>query len=64
MQRIDGMLGTLMACGDVTPGPDNRTFFVKVRRERTLTYFKETLLGWDRWGFVRWSEIPDGPKVT
>jgi hypothetical protein len=22
------------------------------------------LLGWDHWGFVKWSEMPDDPEMT
>ena len=63
-ESIDGMLGTLMACGDMSHGPNGRIFFVEVRRPKSLAHLKETLLGWDHWGFVKWSERPDGPEIT
>ena len=63
-QRIDGMLGTLMACGDMTHGPNDRTFLVEVRRPKSLAHLKETLLGWEKWWFIKWSEMPDDPEIA
>jgi hypothetical protein len=63
-ERVDGMLGTLMACGDMTHGPNDRTFLVEVRRPKSLAHLKETLLGWEKWGFIKWSEMPNDPEVA
>lgn len=59
--KVASMSGTLMSCGDVTHGPDDRTFLVEIRRPASLAYLEETLLGWDRYGFVKWRriEIPE-----
>jgi hypothetical protein len=57
-QQIDSMCGALLSSGDMSKGENERTFFVKVHRDGKLDHLKQTLHGWERWGFVRWSEIP------
>jgi hypothetical protein len=52
--QVDGMVGALMASGNVISEPDGRTFIVDVRRQASLEHLEKTLLGWEKWGFVRW----------
>ncbi len=56
---IESWRGGLAYCGDVTNGPEDRVFFVEVRRDALLERLKGMLVDWEREGTVRWSEVTD-----
>jgi hypothetical protein len=57
LKQLQGMHSDLAACGNVTAEADGRTFLVETYREGGLASLKKMLAGWEKWGFVKWSEV-------
>jgi hypothetical protein len=55
--QIAGMVSGIAAYGNVDAAPDGIAFTVQVFRASKLPHLKEQLLNWERYGFLRWTQL-------
>jgi hypothetical protein len=57
LDRVTNMMTFGANAGNVRPGESSRQFIVEISRLHKFEKLKATLISWERYGFVRWSEI-------
>jgi hypothetical protein len=55
LDRVAGMVGTMMAYGNVLRRASDRNFSIEIFRRSKLPKLKDQLVQWERHGFLSWS---------
>jgi hypothetical protein len=58
LNRVQSMVSSIAAYGNVHEGENQREFRVEVFRPSKLPSLSNQLVEWDRYGFLRWAEAP------
>jgi hypothetical protein len=57
--QITSMVSSIAAYGNVYQGAPDREFAIEVFHASKLPKLKRCLTEWERYGFIRWSELED-----
>lgn len=58
---MNSMVSALLAAGNTSRGPGNRSFVVEVYRQSRLPWLRTQLKAWEQYGWLRWEESGEHP---